>query len=293
MILSEYINGDYTCTLYDDGTLVRRCDVENPRVAHPCSIDVKITDFCDMGCSWCHESSTVNGKHGDIERLIYELRDIPAGVELAIGGGNPLSHPGIIDLLKTLKNKGIICNITVNQGHLNTYQDMLKEMISNKLIYGLGISIGSNNFKYVKPLLELTDNIVYHVIAGVKSTDIVYKLLELGKCKILILGYKTFGFGESYYSDDVEACISEWRINLPNMIGKCSLSFDNLAIEQLEVKRLFTKEGWDRFYMGDDFQFTMYIDAVKQEYSMTSRSKDRTSFDDTTLIDYFQKDKQW
>lgn len=52
-ILNKYINGDYTFTIYSDGTLVRETDVENPKVIHPSSIDVKVTDYCDMGCAYC------------------------------------------------------------------------------------------------------------------------------------------------------------------------------------------------------------------------------------------------
>jgi len=78
-----------------------------------------------------------------------------------------------------------------------------------------------------------------------------------------------------------------WNKYLPKYFGKCTLSFDNLAIEQLNVKRLFTVEGWERFYMGDDFCFTMYIDAVKQEFAPTSRSASRTPFNKCSLIKYF------
>ena len=39
--------------------------------------------------------------------------------------------------------------------------------------------------------------------------------------------------------------------------------------------------------MGDDFCFTMYIDAVKQQYAPTSRSAERVSFEDCTLLEYF------
>lgn len=65
-----------------------------------------------------------------------------------------------------------------------------------------------------------------------------------------------------------------------------------MGIEQLKVKRLFTDVGWKKFYMGDDFCFTMYIDAVKQQYAPTSRSLGRVSFKQTTLLEYFKKDKQ-
>lgn len=205
------------------------------------------------------------------------------------GGGNPLSHPNLIEFLQALKTKGIIANITVNQGHLKTYQDILVYLIKNNLIKGLGISIVNNNFTYIKPLLKLTNNIVYHLIAGINKPEVIDSLIELGNCKVLILGYKKFGFGIQYHNNNVDVEIKNWYRKLPYLVGKCILSFDNLAIEQLNVKRLFTNEGWNKFYMGDDFEFTMYIDAVKQQYAPTSRSNKRTPFNDKTLLTYFKE----
>ena len=65
------------------------------------------------------------------------------------------------------------------------------------------------------------------------------------------------------------------------------MSFDNLALKQLNIKQYLTDEEWDRFYCGTDGAFTMYIDAVKQEYAPTSRSSNRKSFDEISLINYF------
>ena len=101
------------------------------------------------------------------------------------------------------------------------------------------------------------------------------------------MGYKTFGFGVDYFNDSVKNELQRWTASLRKYIGKCTVSFDNLAIEQLNVRKLFTVEGWSKFYMGDDFCFTMYIDAVKQEYAPTSRSSNRKSFDEISLINYF------
>jgi len=286
----SYQNGNTQVTILNDGTKIREYE-NTPYIFHPESIDVKITDYCDMGCLYCHESSTIKGKHADLNKLLEVIKDLPAGVELAIGGGNPLSHPNLIEFLQELKNRGIIANLTVNQGHLKTFQDMLIYLIKDNLVKGLGISITNNNFNYVKPLLEITDNIVYHIIAGVNKIDVLDKLIALGKCKVLILGYKTFGFGINYYSEEVLKEIKNWYKILPKYIGKCTISFDNLAIEQLNVKRLFTHEGWNKFYMGDDFCFTMYIDAVKEEYAPNSRSSNRKSFNNYSLLEYFNKYK--
>lgn len=284
--IAKYQNGNTTVTIMNDGTKIREYE-DIPKILHPESIDVKISDYCDLGCAYCHESSTTKGVHGDLNKLMEVISELPAGVELAIGGGNPLSHPNIVEFLQILKQGGIIANLTVNQGHLKTFQDLLVYLIKDDLVKGVGISITSNNFTYIKPLLEITGNIVYHLIAGVNKVEVIDKLIELGKCKVLVLGYKTFGFGIQYHSKEVDAEIKRWYMYLPKYVGKCVLSFDNLAIEQLKVKRLFTHEGWNNFYMGDDFCFTMYIDAVKQQYAPTSRSADRKSFSEYSLLDYF------
>lgn len=285
--LASYQNGNTAVTIYSDGTKVRQYDGD-PFVAHPESIDVKITDYCDMGCPYCHESSTIKGKHGDVFKLLDVLNDLPAGVELAIGGGNPLSHPDLIPFLQVLKMKGIIANITINQGHLKTYQDLLLRLINSEYVRGIGISITSRNYKHIMPIIKRTDNVVFHLIAGVNQVSILDELISLTPiCKALVLGYKHFGFGVQYFSQEVLSTLKSWHRSLPRYVGKCTLSFDNLAIEQLKVRRLFTDKGWERFYMGDDFCYTMYIDAVKQQFAPTSRSNDRYSFSEYSLLEYF------
>lgn len=79
-ILSDYENGNHRTMVFDDGTRFRETGayVEGKWVADdadhftfdfPESFDLKITDYCDGGCPWCHENSTVNGKHGDLSKL--------------------------------------------------------------------------------------------------------------------------------------------------------------------------------------------------------------------------------
>ena len=53
------------------------------------------------------------------------------------------------------------------------------------------------------------------------------------------------------------------------------VSFDNLAIRQLDVQRLMAPHEWDRFYMGDDGGFTMYVDAVNRAFAISSVSDRR------------------
>jgi len=286
------MNGNVKVQLFADGTKIRTF-TDNPNLIHPESIDIKITNNCDLGCAYCHEQSALNNNHADLSKLLEVIKDLPAGVELAIGGGNPLSHPDIVYLLEVLKSKGIISNITMNQQHLSVYGRIIKELINNDFMKGVGISIVNDDFTNIKQLKKISNNIVYHLIAGISDVNIIEKLIELGNAKILVLGYKKFGRGIEYYNQEVINNIRSWYMYIPRYFNRVLLSFDNLAIEQLNIRRFFTSIGWDRFYMGDDFTFTMYIDAVEQKYAPTSRSVDRVSFSDSTLLDYFQKNRKY
>lgn len=293
----EYINGSYHVIIEDDGTKTRRLlGKDSSFVEYPESIDVKITDYCDLGCAFCHESSTVEGKHADLDKLFDVLSQMELyGQEHAYGGGNCLSHPDIIPFLTKMKAAGVISNITINQGHVGRYFDMIKYLIDEQLVYGVGVSITSNQFKYIDELMSITPNVVLHVIAGVHHPSIVDELLaKYGTVKVLLLGYKDWGFGIQYRDEKVNTLIDKWYTRIGSIIRKkgLTISFDNLAIEQMDLKRWFIGEGWKKFYMGDDFTFTMYVDGVKQQYAPTSRSPERVGFDEMSIVDYFRTHKK-
>ena len=288
--LLSYQNGNTCVTLFADGTKTREYS-DVPLPLFPETLDVKLTDHCNMGCAFCHESSTTKGKHGDLSALLDALSDLPSGVELALGGGDAMSHPGFMEFVSACKQRGWICNLTINQGHVKRYSDDLKHLIANDLIKGVGISITSKNYKWAQYPSTLTPHSVFHVIAGVHEVDVLDDLFALNEeSKVLVLGYKDFGFGVQFRDAEVNRKMEEWAMFISRYLGKMHLSFDNLAIEQLDMQRWFTDDQWNSLYMGDDFSFSMYVDAVKQEYSPTSRtSSGRVSMKDMNVLDYFQK----
>lgn len=271
--LYQYLNGNVGVTIKDDGTSIREY-IGEAKPEFPCSIDVKITNFCDLGnyCLWCHEKSNLTGKHADIDELLECLGALPPGVELAIGGGNPLAHPELERFLGALKQRGIIANMTVNELHLKKYEDVIERLLEDKLIWGLGISYSGKHKDLVKKFVEMTSNTVLHVIAGINPIECLDEVLEM-KAKILVLGYKQFGKGERYYSKKVEENKYQWYTKMPLYFKKIIFSFDNLAIDQLNLKRFLPKESWDQFFMGDEGEFSMYICGVEKEYAVSSTHK--------------------
>lgn len=269
-ILHYYKNGNYSVTLFSDGTKVRRTEDNefNPAFAENC--DVKITDRCDGGCPMCYENCTPTGKHGNI--LNYALLDsLHSGTEMALNG-NDLTHPHLVKFLEELSKRGIIANLTVNQLHFERHYNMIKALIDKKLIWGLGVSLREPTDYFIEHIKNIP-NAVIHTIVGVITENDIKKLANRD-LKILLLGYKTTGRGHQYANDNIESILKNtlWlHNNVSDMVNqfKC-VSFDNLAIRQLDVQRLMSQKEWERFYMGDDGTFTFYIDLVNNTFSKNS-----------------------
>jgi len=277
-ILNSYLNGNVQVTLYDNGTKIQEWDGDDYADAmpdFPNSMDVKITNYCDLGCAFCHEKSSVHGKHADLGYLLGNIIDLPAGTELAIGGGNPLSHPQLEIFLSCCKELGLICNMTMNFKHLSLYKDLVNSLLERKLIYGLGLSIDSSSNLDDVNLLVNIDNVVFHVISGVESISILDKIYNSPVKKVLILGYKEFGRGVQYYDFEVEEKKELWHLQIPKYFEKLQLTFDDLGAKQFNIKQYFPEETWRTLFTGFDGQFTMYIDAVNRQYAVSSTGKAR------------------
>lgn len=60
-----------------------------------------------------------------------------------------------------------------------------------------------------------------------------------------------FRRGVNYYSETVRKNMNELSNNITSLMPKFDvLSFDNLAIEQLNMKSHLSSAEWDKFYMG-------------------------------------------
>lgn len=270
-LLGVYKNGNFRTIILSDGTKIRETEDNEFIPAFAENMDIKICNYCDMGCPFCHEGSTTDGKFGDIlnEKFINTLHPYQ---EIALGGGDATSHPDLISFLQKLKNRKVIVNMTVNQIHFEQKQEFIKRLVDEKLIYGLGVSLVNPTENFIK-LIKQYPNAVVHVINGIlKPSDV--EALKNNDLKMLILGYKHLRRGDEYYESEMIGIKAKqyWLYsNLEFMLKEFKVvSFDNLAIEQLGVKRLLSDEEWDEFYQGDDGSFTYYIDMVERKFAKSS-----------------------
>lgn len=271
-ILAAYRNGNYRVTLFADGTKIKRTEEDEFRAEFPDSIDLKITDYCENDCPMCHESSSTLGRHGNLRHPIVDT--FVAGIEVAIGGGNPLSHPDLVPFLERLRSRGIIANLTVNEIDLAKQQALVEGLLARRLVHGLGVSTMRCTADTLA-FAEAHPNVVLHLICGVYPPEEM-ELLRGKGLKVLLLGYKRFGKGATYHSPRVEANIRVTAAMLPELLRAFAVvSFDNLALEQLGVRAVLGDDYYESVYMGADGEASMYVDLVAEQYALSSTSTAR------------------
>lgn len=286
-MLATYKNGNHKVIIFDDGTKIK--ETIDPNADHftydfPENFDIKITGYCDAGCKYCHENSTVNGKHGNLRALEPMIKSLHAGTECAVGGGNALAHPDLLWFLEALKNQGVIANITINQRHLFQYKDLICKLVAENLVHGIGVSLtDSSNMEDKEFIKSLGNNVVIHTIAGILSEK---DLPFIEGMKVLILGYKDLRRGHALLEkqgDEIHKNIEWLKTKLPELRNSCKvISFDCLGIEQLNPKDLFNMsndEYYSLFQGADTDVFdnegnitccTMYIDVENMQVARMS-----------------------
>lgn len=279
-ILGKYVNGNETVTIYSDGTKIRETEDDEFRPAYAENMDIKICNKCTnpetggLTCAYCHEGSTPHGELADLNQKFIDT--LHPYQEVALGGGNVLEHPGLHNFLERLKHQKIITNITLNQRHFENSISVVRELVKQRLIYGLGVSLVNPTEEFISLVKEFP-NAVIHVINGIVTIKQLRKLQD-NNLKVLILGYKELRRGCTFldsYEDTVNLNKNMLEAFLPDIIKEGwfkVISFDNLAIEQLGVRKLLSQEDWDEFYAGDDGTVTYYIDMVKKQFAVSSTS---------------------
>jgi len=291
----KYTNGNYDVMISPiTGTKIRDnhrddalFDAEFPECA-----DICITSYCDRGCQFCYVSSGENGKDAPLDEMLPILDTFRPWTEVALGGGSPILHKELVKILEFFKTKNVMPSITVHWAHFKEKFQMLRDLVENKLLYGVGVSASSYRDDIVE-LIKKHDfkNAVIHTIAGITTVDDMKRYVEAG-VKILVLGYKNMGRGERNEEayKEIQKNIDDLREwfgdAIKNNRFKNVISFDNLALKQLDVKNLLSEDQWNASYMGDDgvdgemTSASMYIDFVTKTFARNSINANKHDFGD-------------
>lgn len=292
----KYRNGNASVWLdLRDGTrIIEYPDNEPLTLETPLNIDIRVSTQCPYGynantgkstCAFCHESALVSGvecHYGVLQQVLMDAK-LPRGTEIALGVNQVTDD--LIQFVKNLWKLGLVVNITINERYITEFGDTrLKEMIP--YVFGLGIS-----YRSLQGCLSLPDWIadyphtVIHVINGIDDFDDI-KELGVKYRKLLVLGEKDFGFNRGKVDLNTPSH-KQWKANIMQLTKIFDIvSFDNLGLQQLEIRGKITDEEYKSFYQGEH---SMYINAVEQYFAPSSRTRNNIKrFDETDLRSYFK-----
>lgn len=289
-LIKQYTNGNAKIKLYSDGTREIFTEDDEFKFDYPLSMDCKVTNFCHFGCPQCHENSTPNGRHALMKNFDF-LETWNKGCEIALGGGALSTYTDLDKLLIRIKKNGLIASATFHQQEFIDNFNEIRAWQKNEMLYGIGVSLHSCTDELAK-FINQCDNVVIHVINGMFTfSQCEWIAKNIRTPKILILGYKEFRRGIENYSKNKTIIDQEkqWlKENLRYVLLKCkAVSFDNLALEQLDVKSHLTDKQFSEFYQGGEGELSMYIDAVEGKFARNSTSNERYLIDKKTVKEMF------
>ncbi len=249
-------NGDKFRVTFDDN--------EPKRGPAPELVDVKVTDFCDFGCSYCYQGSTMKGKHAAVERVFEVLKACAAMrvFEVAFGGGEPTSHPDFLLMLRHAKQLGITPNFTTR--NVPWVKEHWKELC--EVTRAIAVSVdtaeeaaAAEAVWSAAPHGGQPDLQLQVVVGGVdtKTLQAIYKSLH--HSRIMLLGWKATHRGAT-----AKPKVCDWQsVVNKNWPLRCDTAFvdQNLAaLSDADPVSVGAPEG----------TFSCYIDAVKGKMGASS-----------------------
>jgi len=271
MPIARYKNGNTTVTIdLTDGTRWMETEDDDFKLDFPVSIDVNIGNRCDGSCPFCYINASHDGINADLMHQFW-VHTLHPYTEIAING-NSVDHPQLEAFLRQLADKRVIANMTVNQIHFERKEQLIRRLIDDGLVNGLGISLRKATPEFVAKVKTIP-NAVIHTINGILTAEDLETLRD-NDLKLLILGYKHLGRGVGY-SEENDLLLKARQKYLYDVLPTLPdhfkvISFDNLALEQLDVRRILTDGEWAEFYQGDEGSLSMYIDLVSGKFGVSS-----------------------
>lgn len=266
-----------------DGTKLRFAVGSYVKAKRPELVDIKITDWCDVGCSFCYQDSTLQGRHASMSNMELVVERLAGAkvFEVALGGGETTGHPGFARIVHMFRDAGVVPNFTTKKpAAVRRLWDEVGDEVG-------GFAYSAETGEQVRSAARLLRDVPVgkaslHYVMGLGDREHFVSYLsaaaEVG-WRVTLLGYKTTGRGKQvvpypyeWWVDAVDGLIRE---------GRCpSLSVDTPLAEQFDGRMPVASH----MYHTREGAFSMYVDAVAMRMGASS-------FDDTVSLVPF--DDSW
>lgn len=254
-------------------------DTETPtKGSLPELVDLKITNWCDIGCKACYQGSTRSGRHANVEYLekVVEALASHQVFEVAIGGGEAVGHPWFGELATSLRENHIIPNLTTRRlDWLAANPDIVAKL--GAVAYSTETAAGVDDYAKV-PMPKDVQRVVQVIDGLVPPAELkeIFRRAFSHNMRVTLLGYKTTGRGARYASKLVAAPWYEWYTEA--WFSRWLFSIDTALARQYsaEIERL---DATPYSYHTEEGAWSCYIDAVAGKLGPSSYSHPETMAD--------------
>lgn len=256
--------------------------------------DISISNHCSKGCSFCYKNSRINYSFMSVEDYCFVLDSLchpqyGSVFQVALGGGEPLEHPQLYDILDSTIDRGIVPNMTTNGLLLN---ESTVDKLSSR-IGALAISvtdIQSIDSSVISLLYDHNIKTNIHYVLSSRNLSQAYQIVngEFNNLisavnSIVFLTYKPAGRGKADYvmKENEQLQLFLEKIQFPQCM--CKIGFDACFVPlimrytDIDSKLVDTCEG---------AFFSVYIDeSLMVSPCSFSGNKDKFSLREFSFYD--------
>lgn len=258
----------------------------------PETVDIAITDKCGFGCTYCYMDSTPTRDHARkelVEQVITGFKEPP--YQLAIGGGEPTSHPDFPWILRRARELGTVPNYTTNG------EKFSQKVIDATNAFCGGVAMTYHSFKgfdwFREHYLRLRDVLKVQVNVHLIADKDVAKNLrmlsdhtdELGKLRLVLL---------AYYPDVGRASLDSlitkrvYQKNLPDAVNTAMVLGHDVAFSEGLLPYFFSRPG-----IGVNTQFAMRSEGLFSCFIDTKGRMSVSSFNPPTDTKHYKHKTVW
>src|SRR6476469_6293787 len=144
----------------------------------PLQCSIYLTDRCNLDCSYCteYDNSRPHPKLEDLKLWIKKIRDLGT-MRIALVGGEPLTHPNVVELVRYCRELGFATSLTTN-GFLLTRKLVAQLEDAGLQVMQISVdrmtpsAITKKSFKTILPKLDyFRDSKISLHITGVICAD--------------------------------------------------------------------------------------------------------------------------
>ena len=172
----RFLHRDDVAATYDRETGSMLIVKDRVRPVSPMLIDISVTLRCSAGCPFCYQDATPEGKEADPDIILNGLKNLPfKPFQIALGGGEPVNWPKLLDFCRDLEDLDIDATMTVGPGISD--DGLFQLSFTPRTLKAIGVSFveGGDDDLFCDVIEERRTKAVAHIVLHRENLEALAK----------------------------------------------------------------------------------------------------------------------